>query len=242
MGINMACAEACSHVFRNETPPNKDVLSLGYPDIVVSLESLKKTLNLPNLKALEQPERVEKIAKFHGIDPSKGIIDTKSFFKELGATSFTSIDITKDKRDDELSLDLNYPQSFDGTFGLVVDFGTLEHCFNAVEGLKTIAKAVSPGGFVIHWNPFYMPNHGFYSFNPTFYADWYKKLGFTIISVTVWSNTQVYVHPTQRFTLNTQNEEFSNLVIVQAPLDREKLLKELETYPTQSKYVQAGIL
>jgi type III pantothenate kinase len=106
---------------------------------------LKKTLNLPNLKPLEQTERVEKIAKFHGIDPSKGIVDTKSFFKELGATSFTSIDITKDKRDDELALDLNYPQSFDGTFGLVVDFGTSTNLDVVSPKGEFLGGALAPG-------------------------------------------------------------------------------------------------
>ena len=96
-------------------------------------------------------------------------------------------------------MDLNYPlpiptpEPLLEPFGVILDLGTLEHCFNAPQALETMQQLIAPGGFIIHWNPFYMPNHGFYSFNPTFYADWYKSRGFTLKSVSVWGQkTSLY--------------------------------------------------
>lgn len=246
MGINLPCADAIHHLFVNEQLPNKRVLSLGFPDIVVSGKELKERLNLPNLATLPpEDDRTKVIAKYHGIEKDD-IPCTNSLFHELGATTFISIDITKEKRDNEIHLDLNYPlpiptpEPLLEPFGVILDLGTLEHCFNAPQALETMQQLIAPGGFIIHWNPFYMPNHGFYSFNPTFYADWYKSRGFTLKSVSVWGGKrQVFTNLTDRFKFDTGGEEFSNLVIVQAP---KEFVPPTSNYPCQTKYVKMGLL
>ena len=97
MGINLPCADAIHHLFVNEQLPNKRVLSLGFPDIVVSGKELKERLNLPNLATLPpEDDRTKVIAKYHGIEKDD-IPCTNSLFHELGATTFISIDITKEK-------------------------------------------------------------------------------------------------------------------------------------------------
>lgn len=63
-------------------------------------------------------------------------------------------------------------------FDLVVDGGTIEHCFNAPEALRSVARMVKTGGAAVHFSPMACPNHGFYNFNPCFFNEFYSSNGF----------------------------------------------------------------
>jgi hypothetical protein len=71
-----------------------------------------------------------------------------------------------------LKLDLNDPIDLQRQFDVVMNLGTLEHVFNVAQAFKTIHNHTLPGGFMIHGLPFSgWIDHGFYSYNPTFYWD-----------------------------------------------------------------------
>jgi hypothetical protein len=80
----------------------------------------------------------------------------------------------------ELVADLNFPHSF-GEFDLVIDPGTIEHCFNIATAVINAAQSVKVGGHIVHVNPVTMVNHGFYNLCPTFYYDFYLENGFEIV-------------------------------------------------------------
>ena len=134
-----------------------DVLSLGYPDLLVSPESIQEMFGY-------MPSKFTDANKWHGFkDP---LPDTEELFDHLGA-KLTVVDFTKD-RGMETIADLNYPQEF-GKFDLVIDPGTLEHCFNIAQAFVNAAASVKVGGRIFHLSPMTMINHGFYNLCPTLF-------------------------------------------------------------------------
>jgi hypothetical protein len=57
----------------------------------------------------------------------------------------------------------------------------MEHCFNIGQAMMNMASLVKLDGMIFHENPFIMPNHGFWSVNPTVYADFYEQNGFELV-------------------------------------------------------------
>ena len=82
----------------------------------------------------------------------------------------------------EILVDLNHEARLPCTYDLVVDVGTLEHCFNVAQAAINMASCVKRGGFIIHENAFNWGNHGFYGLNPTWYEDFYSQNGFEIVT------------------------------------------------------------
>jgi hypothetical protein len=72
------------------------------------------------------------------------------------------------------------PEDLHQRYALVVDAGTIEHCFNIGQAAMNIANLAAVGGFVMHANPLNMFNHGFYNLNPTWYSHFYAGNGFTL--------------------------------------------------------------
>jgi len=52
---------------------------------------------------------------------------------------------------------------------VVLDAGTMEHCFNVGQTIRNIVDMTKVGGFVIHLNPMTMINHGFFNYHPRFF-------------------------------------------------------------------------
>lgn len=71
-----------------------------------------------------------------------------------------------------LKIDLNHPVELGEQFDVLVNIGTAEHVFNVFEFFRTSHKLTRPGGIMVHMTPFRgWLEHGFYSFNPTFFWD-----------------------------------------------------------------------
>ena len=69
-------------------------------------------------------------------------------------------------------LDLNEPVDLGRRFDMVIDGGTAEHVFNVFQFFKSCHELTRPGGLMLHNNPYRgWLEHGFYSFNSTFYWD-----------------------------------------------------------------------
>jgi SAM-dependent methyltransferase len=118
-------------------------------------------------------------AKQHGVPLREG----KHVFQRMGAESVVSCDVSSYEGADFL-LDLNAEpnQSREhGPFDLIFDGGTLEHVFHLPNALSNIHAMLAAGGRVIHASPTsnYV-DHGFYSFSPTFFWDYYEANGYRI--------------------------------------------------------------
>jgi hypothetical protein len=108
------------------------------------------------------------------------IVDSGAFFDAL-TIDCTAIDIHA-SRGGERIVDLNgaLPADLIGAFDFALDPGALEHCFNIGAAIANVARAVAVGGYVCHFSPMSMFNHGFYDLNPTFFHDVYTQNGFEI--------------------------------------------------------------
>ena len=100
----------------------------------------------------------------------------------LQPNSVTAIDFHG--TDQALKLDLNDPIDLKRQFSVVMNLGTVEHVFNIAQAFKTIHDHTMSDGLMIHGLPFSgWVDHGFYSFNPTFYWDLVAANGYTMMAM-----------------------------------------------------------
>ena len=185
----------------------------------------------------------DKVTAFHGRDKFK-VPTAESFFAALGAELIV-LDIKK-WVGNEVVIDLN--KEYTGRklqyFDLLIDNGTVEHCFNAPMTMWNIRNLVKPGGYIIHWNPHHMPNHGFYNFSGTFFEDWYNANGGVVEEMVLWNFQeldgkaveQAYQVPrTARFNFPSYNNSLLTLVKIKGKPPKNP------RWPTQTKYLKLGI-
>lgn len=194
------------------------VLSLGYPDLEVTGDDIQRLFGF-------RPEKYSTTAhKWHG--SKEPFPDTEEVFGRL-EVNLTVVDFTKDRGMEKIA-DLNHPQDL-GQFDLVIDPGTLEHCFNIGQAFLNVASAVNVGGVVFHLNPMNMLNHGFYNINPTLMHDFYVQNGWQVVSLSVVPNKPARPDPVKRFTMIQEH-----LVRTLAKRLNDDHIK----FPVQTKYLK----
>ena len=89
---------------------------------------------------------------------------TEENLKLLGETIGIELDVydITTERGFEIKTDLNFPLILEKSYDIVIDIGTLEHCFNIGQALMNMASLVGEKGFILHENPYNWGNHGFY--------------------------------------------------------------------------------
>lgn len=207
----------------------KDVVSFGYPDILV--DSPSDILN---------DSRSEEICKYHAIK-QRPLISLEKWC-EVNKATLTVYDKYKVRGTErEMDLNVSYIKNPDYPFHaqLVIDPGTLEHCFHITNALQNMSGMVAVGGIIVHWNPLNMINHGFYNLNPTFYHDFYTANGFEILEMKFvhgvpqqdqWSEFPLVGDDQHHRQLVNATNFTSNLVIAK----RKEVVPF--TVPTQTKY------
>jgi hypothetical protein len=157
-------------------------LALGYPDILASPTQLHELLGKDVFDRLTFREDSADILRWHRAeDITDTVVESGSLFTawqmklEVG-------DIVN-ARGGEFILDLNQPcaPALHARYDLLLDFGTIEHCFNIGQAAKNIAMMTKIGGYIIHGSPLNMLNHGFYNLCPTWFADFYNDNGFDFL-------------------------------------------------------------
>ncbi len=200
-----------------------DVLSLGYPELLIHPQRVKEIFGY-------EPTKFSKALQ-HG----KGyqIPETREFMDRV-VRSFECVDVAKLQGTERVA-DLNYPQNL-GSFDVVIDPGTLEHCFNVGQAFMNAANAVKAGGRIMHIAPVSMLNHGFYNFCPTLYKDFYEQNGWTIELIELYESTDN--HESAGSLVGKESQRFPVLpemgIICIARRGEKRPLR----YPQQGKYVQ----
>ena len=153
------------------------LLSLGVPDLLLSEEF--------DVKRVENESDLQRWHRW-----AYPIYDTDALFREFGIEA-TYLD-NQARTGREVILDLNVAQDFiddfdapqwaHTAFDVVLDPGTLEHCFNIGQAFKNVRNLCRPGGHILHINPLSMMNHGFWNLNPCAYHEWYTDHGDEIVS------------------------------------------------------------
>ena len=217
---------------RPQLPASARILCLGYPDFLVSKEDLVQAGVCRVEEQMPLAVDADAIARWHGW---KGpIFDTATVFGRLGITP-TFIDIHPSRGIEQIiDLNLELPAEMRGIFDLVLDGGTLEHCFNIGQAFMNVASAVREGGYIVHSNPMSCFNHGFWNLSATSYQDFYTQNGFEVLDLfgmlgKVGQREVATLSPTDRIQLPP---EVSSLVITKKT--REQPLR----WPTQGKYLK----
>jgi SAM-dependent methyltransferase len=157
-------------------PFSGSVLTLGVQKTPFTLGLLCKSARQIGLAA-------SAISTFESL-PEKQRATDRQLLELLGFDEIMRSDVS-DYEGAELIFDLNDsrgpPPEFRHRFDCVIDGGTLEHVFHVPNALKNIFEFLRVGGRIIHMSPTnnYV-DHGFYSFSPTFFYDFYSENRFEL--------------------------------------------------------------
>jgi hypothetical protein len=202
--------------------PGKRVLSLGYPDLVIRAEELERLLGVA-------VTRFTDFGRWHGVDFP--LPETAAVFDAVGAR-LECVDI-RPSRGIERVVDLNHPCDLGG-HDLVIDAGTVEHCFNIGQAILNAAGAVVVGGSIFHAPPMTMLNHGFYNLSPTLLHDFYTQNGWQLEQLVGATREGTFEVPaTERFVGRPEA-----LLYCLASRRTAGVLR----FPTQTKYLRSPAL
>jgi len=111
-------------------------------------------------------------------DVAARFVHARVFFEMLGVQDYVDID-KFDWDEPVLQHDLNLPvpEGLRDRFNLVLDGGAAEHVFDVRQVMANIVAMTRVGGSVVHIASL-RPDHGFYSFSPCFFFDYYQTNGF----------------------------------------------------------------
>lgn len=194
------------------------VLCLSYPDIVASAEQLKKAFGFDTTLFTNRGE-------VHQV--KYNLPETMDVFKKFGA-DMECVDVFPHTGFEKI-VDLNYPCDL-GKYDLVIDPGTMEHCFNIGQAMMNAANAVKAGGHIFHLSPLMMINHGFYNICPTMMFDFYTQNDWEISTLEAVNSTNIKFHEIHRFHMNVEY-----ILCCFAKRKTEAALK----FPMQSKYLMS---
>jgi hypothetical protein len=197
------------------------VLSLSYPDLLVEPAEFEEAFGY-------KPTAFTDAGKHHG--RKHPLPETVEFFHQMGA-SLRCVDI-KCLRGIEDIVDLNEPQDL-GSYDLVINPGTLEHCFNIGTGMMSSSNAVKMGGRIYHEMPMGMMNHGFYNICPTMIYDFYTQNDWEIESFVV-ATKDGGAHVSHEFATKRHKLPPESHFICMAKRRTEAALR----WPVQSKYLE----
>jgi len=222
---------------RPHLPPEPKICCLGYPDVLVSTEQAQQYLGAEAAARLAYRADSASIIAWHALEAHLDrVIDAESLFEVMGM-KLTVVDLVA-SRGGERIVDLNEPLAADlvGAFDIVLDAGTMEHCFNVGQAVRNILAMAKVGGFVIHMNPMTMVNHGFFNFSPTFYHDFYGQNGHQLMApicgVSV-NGTKIIHHKID----HTRRQRVSDSITMLLSVAR-KQNDSVPIWPMQSKYLQ----
>ena len=143
-----------------------EVLTLGRQLTAVTADAF---LDLARELGYSPPPQIHSVER-HVVLSDRELFEGLGFGRlcALDASAYEKPEIVHDLNDTNISADLV------GRFDLVFDGGTLEHVFNVASALRNVCRLTKRGGRIVHVSPLSnCVDHGFYSFSPTLFLDFY---------------------------------------------------------------------
>lgn len=170
-----------------QTPLSGSILTLGVQD---------QSYNYAKLREIAQAAcfSSDTLASVLSINDPAAVVDDVSFLRVLGFSEVVRTDYDAFEGA-EFTFDLGAseapPLAQRGRFDCVLDGGTLEHVFNTPNALRHIYEFLKPTGRVVHMSPTnnYV-DHGFYSFSPAFFYEFYEENNFYIEKCSLLRHTR----------------------------------------------------
>ena len=183
VGLTKADAVVLALVLQNRNTVGGDVLCIGAPETHFSWEWIQESL-FPWLAKTTQPIYWSFSLPIQPKSKLSKNVPFKEFFLILGIENVKVLDLDGYEGADYL-FDLNEsecPSNLRSKFDLIVDGGSLEHCFNLPNALNSLNLMLRNDGIIFHSNPANkMLDHGFYQISPTLYSDYYQAAGFDLL-------------------------------------------------------------
>jgi hypothetical protein len=158
---------------------DKSILMLGKQDIWLTIDEFVAVARKLRYKLSE----VDDVKIIHN-----GHIDCYSFFELLGFNEVNALDVS-DYENANIVFNLNnndIPEELRNRFDYIIDGGTFEHVFNVPNAFKNVINMLKVGGKIFHYVPSNnWMNHGFYSFSPMLFIDYYNTNKFFIEDVSL---------------------------------------------------------
>jgi len=157
------------HPFRGRLP------QLGRQEMMFSVETLLGLLKKYDCR----PRNEAELARVP--DPRRGATD-REFFGVFGFDAIDALDVS-DFSGANVIFDMNSEAAPAGVapYDCIYDGGTMEHVFHLPSFLRNVHRLLAEGGRVVHVNPASNSvEHGFYSFSPCFYYDYYSANRFRL--------------------------------------------------------------
>lgn len=182
MGLTKADAVVLALVLQQREKVGGDVLCIGAPETHFSWEWIQESLfpwlKKTNLNLFDFSLPIQLRSNL-----SKSV-PFKEFFLIWGLESVKVLDLDGYEGADHL-FDLNEsecPSNLHSKFDLIVDGGSLEHCFNLPNALNSLNLMLRNNGIIFHTNPANkMLDHGFFQISPTLYSDYYQAAHFDLL-------------------------------------------------------------
>jgi SAM-dependent methyltransferase len=169
------------HLFALEHPTRPlrgDVLILGQQFVYATLAEVRDILRGHGATISELPAGFDTAPKIP--DAPAQFTNAQTVATLLGAKSVRVADVSSYENPDYL-IDLNYDvdATYVERFDAILDVGTLEHVFDVPTALNNMVRMLRPGGLVALGYPASnCIDHGFYSFSPTLFYDYFAANGF----------------------------------------------------------------
>lgn len=164
------------------TPFHGTILQIGRQDMYLDYEMLQRCANHLGVK-LTPVEPI--VCKPNEWMPGVNTIDDITFFKSIGFDTVLSIDAS-DYENADLVWDFNkpVPDELKNRYDVILDGGSLEHIFNVGTAFMNMAAMLRENGRAIHVSPMHnFVDHGFFSFSPTLFHDFYEMNNFSAITL-----------------------------------------------------------
>ena len=119
---------------------------------------------------------------------NKKHFNTKDYFKSIGFRDYKSIDINGAYNSLQFDLNKNISETYNykEEYDLVINNGTGEHVFNQYALFLNFHNLTKLNGVMLNILPFIdWINHGFYNFNPIFFADLAASNNYEIIKISL---------------------------------------------------------
>ena len=168
----------CRNIITKENP---EVIDLGSQTSSINSSFISNLINQnPKFKNL-QKKNLENLK-------NKINFTTKDYFYSIGFKDYKSIDINGayGSFQFDLNKDISKMYNFNKKYDLVINNGTGEHVFNQYALFLNLHNLTNINGIMLNILPFIdWINHGFYNFNPIFFADLAASNNYEIIKISL---------------------------------------------------------
>lgn len=149
-----------------------DVHGLNFLRYALRKQPLQKVATIGRQALAISPISLARIMRSH-ISASSNLFCEEFLIDHLGATVVESFDFSKYEGATYV-VDMNEPIQPPREYDTVIDFGCVEHIYNAPQALKNISLLCAAGGQIIHVLPANnFCGHGFWQFSPEVFFSLY---------------------------------------------------------------------